>query len=77
MIAVLVRRVAGKISNSTGSEILKFYGWFSGFGPYRTESESKCSLCILEREYHLIKARPVGKVFKLQGISLKYLFIYL
>lgn len=76
VIAALVRRVVVKISNSTGSEILKFYQCFNGFGPYRRESESKWSLYILEREYHLIKSRPVGKVFKLQEISLKYLFIY-
>lgn len=32
--AALVRRVAVKISNSTGGETLKFYRWFSGFGSY-------------------------------------------
>lgn len=50
VIAVLVRTVVVKISNSTGSEILIFYWWFNVFGPYGRESRSKWNLCILERE---------------------------
>lgn len=46
VIAVLVRRVTVKISNSTGNEILVFYCCFNGFGPYRRESRSKWNLCI-------------------------------
>lgn len=76
MTAVLVGRVVVKISNSTGTEILIFYRCFNGFGPYRRESRSKWSLCVLGREHNLIKAGPVSKVFRSQEISSKYLFIY-
>lgn len=76
VIAVLLRRVVVKIADSTGSEISIFYWCFNGFGPYRRESRSKWSLCILEREHNLIKAGPVSKVFRSQEISSKYLFIY-
>lgn len=67
---------AVKIPNNAGNEILKFYPWFSGFGPYGRESVSKRSLHIPERECHLQKARAVGEVLGSQEVSLKYLFIY-